>query len=812
MAPGIESSSSNNSENIETSSIESTVETSSGVSDNIEATDFESIESDAMESVGEQDVELYENVEATDFQDIETEPLEDINSEQVESVEIVDFESTEVSNENATMETSTENVENIDAEDFENQNDDEYIEPTQIENSKTEMSSQNEIDAVEGIEATDFSQEAQENQGDDEIVAVDFESMVDESNPEDTTTEVDESNPEETTTEVDEKRTNDFAHWLNPDNYDENGKYTGDYKPGGMDSSAYVNQETEKAKQAYIEHLQRRTDISWDDKAALYAAYLDGTDVRENHEHTELEEKEDLTNIETKSESAPENIVPPNSEHVEPSLDETVIEENFDKDGFLTNDGEKITYQEAIDRVTAKAEIYLGGMGVDKEQIDKIKEDLSEELIKQEKEARARGIGDHGIRHLYGNYERSDKYLDSRSDANAEHKLAALIAQVYHDEGYTIDHLENENGEVLVDKSGSLRGGVDKYHDKASMTVWNSKKELFDGILKEETIDSIDSAIGEHNTGDTESIRRNVSGQSDMIVSAVHCSDKIALSEREKLPEILLNDPKMVELAEGMNSMHSALSDEKLGFYKNENGKTVLTEEGKAFIAEYHKIVDEYIDSKGYNPEQVEALKTAVYKDFGSNSGKFNSRMNYIYTPSDCFRYDEKDGCNVIEVFKINHGEGDVTNDLQNGQLKKMLEDFGANEQEVQEALTAGEYKGNGIKIIIGEKSAEQIRNEEAEKFQENNDIIEMNECIEKGRNECAKMGRGFLECIKAMDPDDVKFDEYFVLCKRMNLDLNCSQDEFENMSAEEKVEQIKKIISDSSLDKARKILERGDS
>ena len=203
-------------------------------------------------------------------------------------------------------------------------------------------------------------------------------------------------------------------------------------------------------------------------------------------------------------------------------------------------------------------------------------------------------------------------------------------------------------------------------------------------------------------------------------------------------------------------------------------------------------------------------MKTAIYKDFGADSGKYNSRMNYIYTPSNCFKYDEKTKKNVIEVYRINHGKEDTPKELQDGQLKKMLGDFGANSEEIEQALATGKYEGNGITIIIGEKTADEIRENEAKRFQENNDIVEMNKSLEKGRNECKEVSETFMtHLVEKIGPKDLtSFSKYNSLCKQLGMEKMYNQAEFEKLSDEEKMDQIKDVLSKAMLDKANTILE----
>ncbi len=75
------------------------------------------------------------------------------------------------------------------------------------------------------------------------------------------------------TSEIGNTKTQDFRNWINPENYDASGKYSGDYKPGGMDAVDFAQEIKDQSKEAYAGYLQRRTDIPRDEKNDLYADY-----------------------------------------------------------------------------------------------------------------------------------------------------------------------------------------------------------------------------------------------------------------------------------------------------------------------------------------------------------------------------------------------------------------------------------------------------------------------------------------------------------------------------------------------------------
>ena len=503
-----------------------------------------------------------------------------------------------------------------------------------------------------------------------------------------------------------------------------------------------------------------------------------------------------------------------------------------EKEGFLTNDGEKITYKEAVDRVTGKAEEYLKAQNVPDEKISEIKADIEQSLYKQEIESRSRGLGDHGIRHIYGNFERSESYLKSRGDTvTPEQKLGVLVAQTYHDEGYGL-----KDGKVS--NKGVLHGGSDKKHDEASLDVWNGKKDMYSGVFSEKTMASIDKAIGEHNIGNDSKlklneetgiyekvgkygkgevpdekqdgrnkIKENTSVNSDVIVSTVHACDKLALSEREKFSHTLLQDNNLVKATEGMNSINNTLKDEKFGVYDSD-GK--LTAKGEKLLGDYHDQLNEYIDKK-YSGEEAAAMKSAVDKDIGLNSGHFSSKMNYIYTPSNCYQYDPDTNCNKINVYRVDH-ENENLKDLQDGQLKKMFEDFGLTDGEIDKAIADNKYedKERGLIIEVKTMSPEKIKETEAQRYQENTDLIDVNESIDAGRGAYSELNETVKDTFKDKAITDISYKDYDTLCSACDTTAACSEEDWNLFDADSRAAMVTDAFTEGVLNNMDNILKGG--
>ena len=481
---------------------------------------------------------------------------------------------------------------------------------------------------------------------------------------------------------------------------------------------------------------------------------------------------------------------------------------------FLTNGGERITYAQAIDRITARAAEYMEQKGgVAPEIREQALADMRQELIAQSLEAESRGLGDHGIRHIYGNFERGESYLRSRTDLAgdpraelAEQKLAILIAQVYHDEGYRLS--PNNFGTQRAGPNGEKYSDLE--HDRSSLRFWNApaRQALYENVLSPEVRHSVETAIGTHNSRDAQQIEANTALDSDLIVSTVHICDKLALSQREKLPELLAGTPRLAELAEGVNSAWGTLRH--LGLY--ENG--ALTEQGARLLELYQNELCSYIDRCGYEPDYAARLKSAVQKDVGFDAGRFSSKMNYIYTPPDCFRYNAATGRNEITVYTISRPDGTAP-ELAGKQAEKLLEDLGLPETLCREAVAAGGYDfgaQRGISVRIKPVTESQIHAAEVAHGWENRDLEALNRRIELGRQKFEALNTKLSELAGHWKRGAVPSYNRFI-----NLVLGfdysgalCTEAEYDRMSTSEKVQIIQNaVVSGTLLESVRDTLYR---
>ena len=267
--------------------------------------------------------------------------------------------------------------------------------------------------------------------------------------------------------------------------------------------------------------------------------------------------------------------------------------------------------------------------------------------------------------------------------------------------------------------------------------------------------------------------------------------------QREKFSHTLLKDNNLVKATEGMNSVNSLVKDEKFGIYDKDGN---LTNKGQELLNDYHKKLDGYIDSK-YSGSEARDMKDAVRKDIGLNSGHFSSRMNYIYTPSDCYKYNPQTKCDEITVYKVDHGK-DSLNDLQDKQLKKMYEDLGLTNEEVDAAIQNNgfEDKERGLVVHVETKTADQIKAEEAAIYQENNDLKDVNESIDLGRATYNEMNETIQETFKDKAPQDISYRDYDTLCSACSANVACSKEEWEKTDPDKKAAMITDAFKEGML------------
>jgi hypothetical protein len=172
--------------------------------------------------------------------------------------------------------------------------------------------------------------------------------------------------------------------------------------------------------------------------------------------------------------------------------------------------------------------------GLTTEQATKLVEDSIEKLTYQTIESTGRQLGDHGIRHIYGNikvatdlmaqYERSGKPFSIRQ------KLLMIITQINHDMGYTAALGAN---------------GFDgtQLHPLVSEIMLESRRALLVDIVGEEGFLQMQGFIRNHDG--TEFL---MDTDTHLMGSIIRISDNMALFSYEKLPEIFAKNPRALRI------------------------------------------------------------------------------------------------------------------------------------------------------------------------------------------------------------------------------------------------------------------------
>jgi len=250
---------------------------------------------------------------------------------------------------------------------------------------------------------------------------------------------------------------------------------------------------------------------------------------------------------------------------------------------IVTNDGMTVTYGSAVEDICRKAETLARKINPEltKKQLEDMKTLVEKRLWLQQKGSDMRLSGDHGIRHIYGNIQRSLHYLEKYSDGE---KLAALVSQVYHDIGYTDPDIlvgipDEDGSQVYASKFDHDTRSWD-YFETIDLPFWKSL-----GLFTGDNLTAMETAVSLHNTtvenygshiGKAEltekeqaaiksRLRECLDINKNPVTAAVHLSDKLALSEREKMPLIVSRTPEILKYmtqAYGVHLMKKAVEDD----------------------------------------------------------------------------------------------------------------------------------------------------------------------------------------------------------------------------------------------------------
>jgi hypothetical protein len=155
--------------------------------------------------------------------------------------------------------------------------------------------------------------------------------------------------------------------------------------------------------------------------------------------------------------------------------------------------------------------------------VDEMMTDSVKKLVYQEVESNRQQFTDHGIRHIVGNVERSDKLLMTmtKGEVSAMDRLSSAFVMVNHDVGYTTP-LIREGGKRGVAVSGDHKLFSEKILSQQA-DKWNEGR-----IFSKEQYKDI---LGITKTHDSTEI--NMKGR---VGTAVRLSDNLSLFSKEKLP------------------------------------------------------------------------------------------------------------------------------------------------------------------------------------------------------------------------------------------------------------------------------------
>lgn len=318
---------------------------------------------------------------------------------------------------------------------------------------------------------------------------------------------------------------------------------------------------------------------------------------------------------------------------------------------FLDNQGVERTYQEAVELIQNRAGQLMdawekeAGREISPQIRHKILKKLDKSLWKQQHTTDGRGIGEHGIKHILGNVERSDHALNQYG-ATAKERLAALIAQVHHDEGYMDKHIDQ--GKIKYPKLANQ-------HDQRSSERFRDRHEkLYAHLFDDQTLDSIERAIGRHNRKDPGEIMENTDFSKDKIVAAVHLADKMAISEPEKFAGFLEN-PQVVEVMQGMYYIKN---------FQNGMTEAEIKDYGQRLRDCLKNLVEHSNTYKYIDSELKQQFFKAVEKDISAASAVKSMPMSAVDIRNDCISFrDTPDGKETVLTIGL----------VQNEELKQAL-------------------------------------------------------------------------------------------------------------------------------------------
>ena len=497
--------------------------------------------------------------------------------------------------------------------------------------------------------------------------------------------------------------------------------------------------------------------------------YLFGNDfIKEGSEELEDEKNTELSINESEMKYLFENDTKENLEEfndqskVEKSELEKIIYENYEgksvdqvlkeiEDEMGINKESNIEIDEVIEReLSENAEKYQDRIEKFNDDVDSLLErcdDISDEdkknlkdklmdtILEQHEESINRSLGDHGIRHILANIDRSnsiyEKYCEATGrEENAKEKLALIISQVHHDEGYLLSRKLGEDGD----------------HDEKSSKIFEEKHKAFyeERIFKDEQsreyLEKAQEALGNHNDEigigkDREYIDKF--NDDNLINNCLVVSDKLSVYADEKLPEYLVNNK------EAMSQL------QQLSYLNVLESEGVITSEEKREHEEVLKnSLRECIDAPDKERLIDELSATSAQFVLGMNNGRigdFNFTKNehgevYLQVDIETIDKDSDTARYLAEqsFYKKNKKTErmEAAANLHERSVEKIIGDFGDYNSE-----------NSGVKLNFKEIPEEEINNDVLELAKEVNNEWKENQYLKRIREISA-------ESIESLDRD----------------------------------------------------------
>ncbi len=388
--------------------------------------------------------------------------------------------------------------------------------------------------------------------------------------------------------------------------------------------------------------------------------------------------------------------------------DETIraAEERTRGLSFVTNDGQSMTLGGAVEEICNDAAVLAKKVNpaLTEQELGAMRGLIARRLYLQQYGSDRRFLGDHGIRHIYGNIQRARHFL---KDLGAGENLAVLVAHVYHDVGYTDpDILLGVTGE-----DGTITYASKYDHDLRSWDFFTTLDLPFWQrleVFSPETLAAMREGVALHNTSvedyakrlgkeeltaeEEEDIRLRLRNCLDVnrspITAGVHLADKLALSEREKMPLVIARTPEITGLllqSYGARLMKKAVDDE--------------------VYQELSHGLPEWMASAAQNgPGRAYCLSEAFQgQDINPELGKRFLCMNPVQTDSTCLTTREMDGVRVsvltLKVLDFDEARGLLGEKLAGRQLRKLFRDLGVDREEDQQACVQQAFAEGGVRL-----------------------------------------------------------------------------------------------------------------